>query len=110
MGKGEFDALAAVMRRRIERRVADLAVEQVEQPFFGYEFTPVEQQLQAAVEAGVIPQALLDVFEVEGVFAEDLLVGEKFDFGAVGLGAFAALLLFEVAAAEMRLGVFAVAA
>ena len=80
------------MRDGIRRRVADLAMQKVQQAVFRLEGLFPEHELEAGIEARVIPQPAFDVFDGENGFAENFLVGTEFDqrpVGLLGRGAFA---------------------
>ena len=83
--EGEFDVLALVVRGLVEDVLAHLGLQEVQQPVSGNEALLVEDQAEAAVQAGVVPHAAFDVVRLEGVFPEDLLVGQELDIGAVRL-------------------------
>ena len=94
----------------VDGRLTDLTGEQVEQASLGYELLPVVDELQAAVQAGVGPQPLLDVLGDKRVVFEHLQIGDELDVGSVGLSRLPAFLLpLEPAALENRLEVLAVA-
>ena len=83
--EGKLDVLALVVRGLVEDVLPHLGLQEVQQAVFGNEALLVEDQTQAAVQAGVVPHAAFDVVGLEGVFPEDLLIGQELDIGAVRL-------------------------
>ena len=93
MGEGEFEELRLVMADGVHGALAHLLLKQVQKPVFRLERLLVEDELEAGVEAGVIPEPALDVLIIERIFAEELGVGRELDERAVVLAFHAALAL-----------------
>ena len=104
----ELEVLGLVIQGLIEGGLADFAGEEVQQTVPGYESFPVEDEGKSAVQAGVVPQPLADVIEVEReVIAEDLNVGQKLEIRPVGFARLQALhLLLQSAAFKAGFKVF----
>ena len=73
------------MDRRVERVLGHVLVQKVQKAVFRRVGLPVEPDRQAPVQVGVVADQLLDVLQVVGVGAEDLLVDTEADLRAVAL-------------------------
>ena len=87
MGEGDFDFIFL----EVDDGVAPFGFfgvefEEIFEAIFGLEFFPVEDDGEAAVEEGVVPHHVLDVFRVEFVVFEDFRVGGEDGEGAVSHG------------------------
>ena len=100
----KLEVLGLVIQRFVKGRLAHFAAQEIEQPVPRYETFLVENEREPAVQAGVVPQALPDIVEIEReVFAENLYVGQELEIGPVGFAGFPPLdFLFQTAAYETR--------
>ena len=85
VGDGYLDVVARKVDRRIERLLGHVFVEQIQQAVFRNVAVAVEIERQPQVQVRIVAHHLLDVFEVVGILAEDLLVDAERDEGAVFL-------------------------
>ena len=85
VGDGHLDVVARKVDRRIERLLGHVFVEQIQQAVFRNVAVAVEIERQPQVQVRIVAHHLLDVFEVVGILAEDLLVDAERDEGAVFL-------------------------
>ena len=85
VGDGHLDVVARKVDRRIERLFGHVFVEQIQQAVFRNVAVAVEIERQPQVQVRIVAHHLLDVFEVVGILAEDLLVDAERDEGAVFL-------------------------
>ena len=101
--EAEFQRLAGVMQRRINRLAAvggQVLHDQVHQAVARLERLAVVNQLQPRVEVAVMAQPAFDVFVAELGFLENLRVGLELDEGAVRFLGLARILLLELAHLE----------
>ena len=87
MGERDFEVVPLQMNDRIEDVTAERLLEQVPEAVLGAERLAVEREGESAVEEGVFPEEILDVFGAEReVGAEQRLVRRELHDGAVALG------------------------
>src|SRR5437867_2299342 len=113
VGETEFQHLAGIVQRRVNRLgvvLRQFLEHQVVQAVAALEGLAIEDQLEAAVEVGVIAQALLDEVGAELRGVEDGRIRFEGDERAIGLvGGLAFVLLLEAALFERSFDVFAAA-
>ena len=93
VGKRKFEELGLVVADGIHRCLAHFVGEQVEQAVLRLERLLVKEELEARVEAGVVPQPAFHVFVVEREFAEQLRIGRELDKRSVVLALHVSLAL-----------------
>ena len=100
VGKDYFYVLTLQMYRWVERSLAEIFCDEVQQTVFGLVGTAVQNYSESLFEIGVVLHHGFHIVQVEGVLAEHLLVREEFDQGAVLLLGGFLLLFHEFALAE----------
>ena len=102
VGEGELEPVELAVQGVVHRRLAaEFVGEEVGEAVLRAVLLAVVDQGQAAVEEGVVAQAVLEVLLLPAVVAEDLGVRDEADQGAVAaLGLLAALFLLFLALAE----------
>ena len=83
VGDHHLDVVARKVDRRVERLLRHVLVQQVQQAVLRRIAPTVQPDRQSPVQVGVVPDQLLDVFQVIGVGPEDLLVDPEADLRAV---------------------------
>ena len=83
VGDHHLDVLPREVDGRVERVLGHVVVHEVQQTVFRNVALAVEIERQTQVQVAVIADFLLDVFEVVGIFAENLLVDAVRDERAV---------------------------
>jgi len=92
MRKGALQKLRFIVADGVGGVIAHLIAKQIQQAVFRLEGPLVENKLEAGVEARVVPEPALDVFEIERRFAEEVPIGPelyKSPVRLLGRGAFA---------------------
>ena len=93
--KGDFNIRAAEVNDRIERRYAEVLLEQILEPVLRAELGAVEIQRQACVQIGIEAEHARENFLIEPkLCAEDRIVRLERQARTVGVGAFLRLLHF----------------
>ncbi len=60
MEKGKLDVLSSVMERFIEAILFDLFIQEIQKPIFRTDLFAIENESEARIEIGIVPEALED--------------------------------------------------
>ena len=110
VGEGDFEHFVAVVKGAVEGFVFGFFFDEVEEAAGGDEFLAIVDEGETGVEVGIEAEAAGDEFFADGEVAEDFVVGNEVDEGAVGfVGGFALIFFDEGTALEDGFGEFAFA-